>query len=350
MLRRRHTLASMWQVRFWFQCLTSLEVFRPLAAARPARMDDRALKRASILINNYNYAAYLKDCIESALAQDYPAKEIIVVDDGSTDASRDIILSFGDAIIPVLKPNAGQASAFNAGFAASSGDVIFFLDADDCFFPGKLQTVMPNYERPEIGWCHDQAGNHPSDEGTGADHVVDARVGMIRGRFPELPVPTSALSFRRNVLAQILPMPTAQDVVLSDNYLKFASSFLAPGLLLSRVLTFQRLHEHNRYTNKPDAWRLRASIMRETGHSLAHRYPELKRLGMELIAGGLSDSRIPGQMVRDHLARLDRGVFGPMAKVRCRFLMTKKKIMNALHHGFTPTPPQKYDVAAGEGR
>ena len=73
----------------------------------------------SILINNYNYGYFLGAAIESALSQTYQNIEIIVVDDGSTDNSREIIAHYGNHIIPILKENGGQASAFNAGFAAS---------------------------------------------------------------------------------------------------------------------------------------------------------------------------------------------------------------------------------------
>ena len=89
----------------------------------------------SILINNYNYAQYLSQAIDSALGQTYTNTEIIVVDDGSTDNSREIINSYGNQIISVLKENGGQASAINAGFAASKGDIICLLDADDIFLP-----------------------------------------------------------------------------------------------------------------------------------------------------------------------------------------------------------------------
>jgi hypothetical protein len=154
---------------------------------------------------------------------------------------------------------------------------------------------------------------------------------MMRGIFPSLPVPTSTLSFRRDVLVKILPMPVADGVVLSDNYLKFAGAFLAPGTLLGQALTFQRLHEHNRYTDKPDAWRLRTDIMRATGYALASRYPELKRLGLELVAGGLSDGRIPQQVIRDYMAtRVDSQVFGSNAKLRCLMLVAKKKMAQIL--------------------
>src|SRR6184192_1210231 len=65
----------------------------------------------SILINNYNYGRFLREAIDSALRQTYTNTEVIVVDDGSTDDSRQIIAGYGSRIVPVLKENGGQASA-----------------------------------------------------------------------------------------------------------------------------------------------------------------------------------------------------------------------------------------------
>jgi glycosyltransferase involved in cell wall biosynthesis len=102
---------------------------------------------ASILINNYNYARFLDEAIGSALGQTYPSKEIIVVDDGSTDNSREIISRYGDRIIPILKENGGQASAFNAGVARCQGDILCFLDSDDFFHPDKLERVAAAFHQ-----------------------------------------------------------------------------------------------------------------------------------------------------------------------------------------------------------
>jgi glycosyltransferase involved in cell wall biosynthesis len=66
------------------------------------------MNAVSIIINNYNYGSFLKDAIESSLNQTYPDTEVIVVDDGSTDNSRQIISSYEGLIIPVLKQNGGQ--------------------------------------------------------------------------------------------------------------------------------------------------------------------------------------------------------------------------------------------------
>ena len=95
----------------------------------------------SIIINNYNYGRFLAAAIDSALHQTYANTEVIVVDDGSTDDSKKIIAGYGNRIRPVLKTNGGQASAFNAGFAASTGDIICMLDSDALFYPNKAQIL-----------------------------------------------------------------------------------------------------------------------------------------------------------------------------------------------------------------
>src|SRR3990172_4791472 len=95
----------------------------------------------SIIIDNYNYGRFLRDAIDSALRQTCRDVEVIVVDDGSTDDSRDIIRGYGDRITPILKANGGQASALNAGLARSRGDVVIFLDADDVLAPGIARRV-----------------------------------------------------------------------------------------------------------------------------------------------------------------------------------------------------------------
>src|SRR5262245_48637316 len=96
----------------------------------------------SILINNYNYAQFLREAIESALSQSYSHVEIIVVDDGSTDQSREIISSYGSRLTAVYKENGGQTSAFNAGVLASRGDILCFLDSDDYYYPGKIARIV----------------------------------------------------------------------------------------------------------------------------------------------------------------------------------------------------------------
>src|SRR5262249_41985727 len=89
-----------------------------------------------------------------ALHQSCPGVEVIVVDDGSTDHSREIITGYGDRIIPVLKENGGQGSAFNAGFRMSHGDVIFFLDSDDVLLPEAVERVVPLFQDADVVKVH----------------------------------------------------------------------------------------------------------------------------------------------------------------------------------------------------
>jgi glycosyltransferase involved in cell wall biosynthesis len=247
----------------------------------------------SILINNYNYARYLGTAIESALNQTYRPTEVIIVDDGSTDNSREVIASFGSRVISVLKTNGGQASAFNAGFAASQGNIICFLDSDDWFLPQKTAEVVKTFAFEEYSWFfHLLSAN--GDSGPSPDTGFrpgdwDYRAKMAAGiRFPYLPTATSGLCFRRELLARILPMPE-QIRITSDNYLKFAALSMERGLFSSDQLTIQRIHGSNLYTGVPAARAapLRASIMLLTAFYLQRRYPELAlscgRQGAEAI-------------------------------------------------------------------
>ena len=95
---------------------------------------------------NYNGMEYLADAIDSVVKQEFTDFEFVIVDDGSTDGSRQIIAEYQqhhpDLVLPIYQPeNRGQGAAFNAGIAASRGEVICFLDSDDLWFPEKLGQV-----------------------------------------------------------------------------------------------------------------------------------------------------------------------------------------------------------------
>src|SRR3954466_3808409 len=98
----------------------------------------------TVLIPNYNYARYLPAALDSALALDYAPKEIIVVDDGSTDGSRAILCDYEQrgAIKTVFQANGGQPAALNAGFAQAQGELVYVLDSDDIVAPHMMKRVM----------------------------------------------------------------------------------------------------------------------------------------------------------------------------------------------------------------
>jgi len=247
----------------------------------------------SILINNYNYDAFLRDAIDSALAQSYKNVEVVVVDDGSKDGSRAVIAEYGDRIIPVLKQNGGQSSAFNAGFAASSGEIICFLDADDYFDKDKVAQVVAQLESHEdAGWLFhtlndvDEKGEQlraatPLDAG-----YFDFRQTMRSGgQVPTLPA-TTGLCFRRSVLSRTLPMPETIRIS-ADQFLRLSATFNAPGVLMDEPLAVHRIHGSNLFEARKDTAVLSADNNVRTAYYLRSRFPQMKTFANGMFAHSL---------------------------------------------------------------
>lgn len=109
----------------------------------------------SVVIPNYNYARYLRQAIDSALAQTYPRVEVIVVDDGSRDDSVSVVEGYQQRARLLRQQNCGVANARNRGAQASGGEYLAFLDADDYWLPEKLERQMALFEQdPELGLAH----------------------------------------------------------------------------------------------------------------------------------------------------------------------------------------------------
>ena len=105
----------------------------------------------SVIIPAYNAKNYIRETVESALGQTYRNYEIIVVDDGSTDGTGEILKDYQDRIIYLRKDNGGPASARNMGIKKSRGELIAFLDADDVWLPDKLEKQVKFLEEnPQI--------------------------------------------------------------------------------------------------------------------------------------------------------------------------------------------------------
>lgn len=259
-----------------------------------------APKLVSILINSYNYGRFLPDAIESAIAQTYEHCEIVVVDDGSTDGSQKIIESYGDRIVPVLKANGGQASAFNAGFERSRGDVVCLLDADDTFASHKAQRLVEVFDAwPTIGWCF-----HPIErvdkalKPMGWDEVYrgdagryDLRSLMQKGKLGSAPpfdcLVTSGMCFTRKMLSNLLPMPT--DIkITSDDYLKYAAMGTHLGFMLLEKLARQRLHGNNAYTGRDENQALQGKILLQTAYFLKRDFPTIGAFADNLYSLGLA--------------------------------------------------------------
>jgi Glycosyl transferase family 2 len=172
------------------------------------------MPRVSIIINNYNYARFLGRCIQSALDQTEPADEIIVVDDGSTDKSLEIAEEFSRAITIVAKKNGGQASAYNSGLAASTGDLICFLDADDLLYANAV-SVWKASLAPGISKLHcildtiDATGRPLKRKIPFIIHSGEVLPTYLRFGDYAGP-PSSGNVYSRTFLENIFPLPEAE--------------------------------------------------------------------------------------------------------------------------------------------
>lgn len=257
------------------------------------------LPLVSIIINNYNYGHFLSEAIDSSLKQTYPCIEVIVVDDGSTDNSRKIIGSYKEQIIPVLKDNGGQASAFNAGFAASKGDIICMLDSDDTFLPKKIAEVVNVFRQyQDIGWCFHRL--RFVDAKTGAfiklsresgSRECDFRALIKKGvQQPFYSPATSSLCFTRGLLQLILPMPEGRGVTISDYYLKLTALALSKGYFLDEQLTLLKVHDNNRYSVRDNNQHLQVNISILTAYYLRKNWPVLAKRANNIFSQGLGIS------------------------------------------------------------
>ncbi len=305
----------------------------------------------SVLIDNYNYGRFLGQCLESVIAQTYPNVEIIVVDDGSKDNSRDVIASFGDKVTPILQENHGQASTLNAGFTLSKGEWIFLLDSDDFFHPDKIRQLMAlAAEYPDAGMiAHDLS--YCTVDGQPLDFaapyipkrtLVDDRKLAQRGSLSVSLPAHSGLCFRRDVFEYLLPLP--EDINMGiDNYMKWAVLSRYPVLLTPELLTTQRIHGSNAGTMLQEAGGTEGLIKlaRQSARTSFHinrDFPHLKRLTWKqygrtlyhLRASRSAQSKAIEKEIRDRYSVFENNpaclfyVAGAFAKAYAENLFAKK--------------------------
>lgn len=208
----------------------------------------------SVIVNNYNYACFLNEAIDSALNQTYPHVEVIVVDDASTDNSREAIASYGDRIVKVLRPvNGKQAAALNDGFAISQGEIIIFLDADDYLFPQAIERILEVW-RAETAKVHYRlqvvdAANQPLGY-----FYPPSTVPLAEGEvWPQLietggynSVPMSGNAYSRNILTKVFPIPEEYKLT-ADDYLNISIPFYGKVEKIEQPIGAYRIHNSNQW-------------------------------------------------------------------------------------------------------
>ena len=216
----------------------------------------------SILISSYNCDRYLARAIDSAIAQTYPHTEIIVVDDGSSDRSRQIIKSYIPKVTAIFQQNGGQASAINTGFGASKGEIICLLDADDLWLPSKVERVIAafdNYRQAAVVYHQVQnidATDTPIDKPWPPYKPIIGNISQSiekTGGWWPFP-PSTALSFSRQFLNTAMNIPEAQYRLCADAYLADLAPFFGEVVGIDRVLSQFRIHDSNNWSKEENQW------------------------------------------------------------------------------------------------
>lgn len=210
----------------------------------------------SVLIDTYNHERFIEKAVVSVLKQNFSAadREILVVDDGSTDGTPEILKKFTPHIRILRKENGGQASAFNAGIPECSGEIVAFLDGDDWWGPQKLTRVTEALRaEPAVGIVGhgivmvDGEGREQSEtlrEGHRfqANGVAGGKLFRRRGAF----LGTSRMTIRKELLERIGKVPE-RIAIQADEYLFTVAAVLMEAEILPEALTFYRIHEANRF-------------------------------------------------------------------------------------------------------
>jgi hypothetical protein len=208
----------------------------------------------SVLIDTYNHERFIEEAVTSVLAQDFPASdcEVLVVDDGSTDKTPEILRKFEPLIRILRKANGGQASAFNVGIPQCRGDIIAFLDGDDFWVPNKLRVIADTMAADSsLGMIGHSfyivsEGKPPRVISPSQALRVNLRdsysAEVFRLHRPYLG--TSRLALRAEIARKCLPVPEAL-IFEADEYLFTVASALSEGMILKEVLTHYRAHGAN---------------------------------------------------------------------------------------------------------
>ena len=196
----------------------------------------------SCIIPVFNGERYLGEALDSILAQTYRPIEIIVIDDGSTDGTGELVAQYGDRIRYFRQNNEGAPTARNAGLSAARGAFVAFLDSDDLWHPEKLERQMARFEaRPELDLCvtHLQRFWIPQLE-TERKRFQDHRLAEVLPGYI-----TQTLLARRNAFDSVGNFNASRRVGDPMDWFLRAAEQRVVMELLPDLLVYQRMHESN---------------------------------------------------------------------------------------------------------
>jgi glycosyltransferase involved in cell wall biosynthesis len=237
----------------------------------------------TVLIDTYNHEPFISDAISSVLRQDFPKSEmeILVVDDGSTDDTSEIVRKFASRVRLLRKTNNGQASAFNLGISEARGEVVAFLDGDDWWAPGKVNAVVEAFSSNAnvglVGHAVTEVHRDGRQRTEAPREVTRFRISSIQEamtfRMQRGFLGTSRMAYRRGVLSLIGPVPEVLKFE-ADEYLFTLGGLFAEVMILQESYTFYRIHGANLFqfdTQHVEAVRRKQQVLAALARCLKQR-------------------------------------------------------------------------------
>ncbi len=213
----------------------------------------------SVIIPVFNAQRFLCEAIDSVLAQTLPADQIIVVNDGSTDESEEMIRNYGGQIDYFYQENMGPGSARNRGLEQARGDFISFLDADDIYLPTKLEdqhALLAENESLGIVICktRDFSCFETDSRARSTPEHSEFRQGQAQ-----------TWMVRRNVFERVGAFKSRDEVGLAEgsDWILRAQNAMTPMLRLEECLVLRRLHDANSTRHRDFHLRSIALLMKQ---------------------------------------------------------------------------------------
>ncbi len=217
----------------------------------------------SVILANYNGAKFLEEAIQSVIDQRFNEYELIIIDDGSTDNSRNLISKYAHHFPDKIKPifslrNKGQGESFNRGFSETKGDLICFMDSDDVWLPDKLSNVSNYFDlgHKNIAFLQHNLFLIRHNTVTKENYrntLISGNLYKTTQEAQILPVgftPTTGLTFPRSILEKILPIPQ-EFRICADGFLTRTALCFGDIASVSESWGGYRVHSDNHTFENP---------------------------------------------------------------------------------------------------
>jgi glycosyltransferase involved in cell wall biosynthesis len=207
----------------------------------------------SVIIPAYNAAKTIEKTLQSVMDQDYPSLEIIVIDDGSTDNTKDVVKNFSAKINYIYQINSGVSAARNNGYKHAKGDFIQYLDADDILAASKITTqvnllIQHNADVAYGDWVKFTENEHAYKELEIVSREMQLREEIEL--FTDFWVPPAALLYKRSITEKIGPWNTKLPIIQDARYALDAALNKAKFLYTPGIMAYYRVHDTGSLSTK----------------------------------------------------------------------------------------------------